>query len=195
MTELEQLALTLHDIEAVKFGRFQLASGKISPIYIDLRLLIARPAALRMAAEAYARILRTLEFDLLGAIPYGGLPIGTAIALTMDVPMIFPRKVVKSYGTGKTIEGKFRIGQRVVIIEDLVTSGESALGGVAMIKAAGLQVRDIVVLLDRQQGGAQNIIERGYQLHAVMTMAHLLATLEENGRISARQRNEVLAAL
>lgn len=195
MTDLEQLALTLHEIEAVKFGRFQLASGKISPIYIDLRLLIARPSALRLAAEAYARILRTLDFDLLGAIPYGGLPIGTAIALTMNVPLIFPRKAVKSYGTGKAIEGQFRIGQRVVIIEDLVTSGESALGGVAMIKAAGLQVRDIVVLLDRQQGGAENIQERGYTLHAVMNMHQLLAALEEHDRISLRQRNEVLAAL
>ena len=195
MTDLERLALTLHDIEAVKFGRFQLASGKTSPIYVDLRLLISDPQALAMAAKLYAKLLHDLQFDLLGAIPYGGLPIGVAIALEIDNPLIFPRKTTKSYGTGKAIEGKYQVGQQVVIIEDLVTTGGSALEGVAMLKAAGLQVSDIVVLLDRLQGADQIIADAGYKLHSVIKLDALLVALEQHGRISSKQRDEVMKAL
>lgn len=193
MTELESLVLALYDIEAVKFGRFKLASGKKSPIYIDLRLLISRPSVLQMAAHAYTTLLESLEFDLLGAIPYGGLPIGTAIALEMDKPLIFPRKAAKSYGTGRTIEGRWSVGQKVVIIEDLVTTGESALGGVAILKAAGLQVSDIVVLLNRQQGAEKTINERGYNLHSVLNLDQMLVILEHHERIKAKMRRKVLA--
>ncbi len=195
MTEIESLVLSLHEIEAVKFGRFKLASGKVSPIYVDLRLLISRPAVLRLAARAYAALLESVEYDLLGAIPYGGLPIGTAIALETDKPLIFPRKAAKSYGTGKTIEGRWTVGQRVVIIEDLVTTGESALGGVAILKSAGLQVSDIVVLLDRQQGASKTIAERGYKLHSVLNLDQMLVILEHHERIKAKTRREVLEEL
>ena len=195
MTETESLALALHDIEAVKFGRFKLSSGKNSPIYVDLRLLISSPEALRLAARAYAELLSNLEYDLLGAIPYGGLPIGTAISLENGKPLIFPRKAAKSYGTGKTIEGRWEVGQKVAIIEDLVTTGESALGGIAMLKSAGLQVKDIVVLLDRQQGAKRTIAERGYNLHAVMDMEQMLVILQHHDRISGKQRRKILEDL
>ncbi len=195
MTQIESLVLALHDIEAVKFGRFKLASGKTSPIYIDLRLMISRPTVLRIAAQAYASLLASLEYDLLGAIPYGGLPIGTAIALETDDPLIFPRKAAKSYGTGKTIEGRWSIGQKVVIIEDLVTTGESALSGVAVLKSAGLRVSDIVVLLNRQQGAKRTIAERGYTLHSVLDLDQMLVILEHHERIKGKMRRSVLAAL
>lgn len=195
MTEIETLVLSLYEIEAVKFGRFKLASGKTSPIYIDLRLLISRPDVLRLAARTYASLLDSVAYDLLGAIPYGGLPIGTAIALETGKPLIFPRKAAKSYGTGKTIEGRWTIGQKVVIIEDLVTTGESALGGVAILKAAGLQVSDIVVLLDRQQGAKATIAERGYNLHSVLNLDQMLVILEHHDRIKGKTRRKVLEAL
>ncbi|MCB0017365.1 MAG: orotate phosphoribosyltransferase [Anaerolineales bacterium] len=192
---IEAVTLGLHQIGAVKFGRFTLASGQTSPIYMDLRLLISAPSLLQQVAELYARRLETLEFDLLGAIPYAGLPIGVAVSLVMNRPLIFPRKEAKTYGTGKRIEGQFQVGQTVAVVEDLVTSAGSVLRGIALLKAAGLHVQDVVVLLDRGQGGRQNLQENGYTLHSVLSLAEMLTILEQHGRITARQEADVLAAL
>lgn len=195
MDQLQILAALLYDIGAVRFGRFTLHSGKTSPIYLDLRLLISSPDALRLAATAYASRLVDLSYDLLAAIPYAGLPIGVTLALSLNRPLIFPRKAAKSYGAGRSIEGKWEVGQQAVIIEDLVTSGESILEGIAILKAAGLQVRDAVVLIDRQQGGREAMAAQGYQLHAVMTLSQLLDSLENQGRIAPDQRWRALQEL
>ena len=188
---LELLALTLFDIEAVRFGRFELHSGRISPIYIDLRLLASFPNALRQAAAVYRPILEQLSFDLLAATPLAGLPIGTAICLDMDVPLIYPRQTPKSYGTGKQVEGKWQAGQTAVVVDDLITSGDSLLQGISSLEEAGLQVAEAVVLIDRQQGGRETLAAQGYKLHSAMTLSKLLDILEEKGRITAAQRDEV----
>ena len=193
--QLESLALTLHSIGAVRFGQFELHSGRTSPIYIDLRLLASYPPALRQAAAAYRPWLESLTFDLIAATPLAGLPIGTAICLDMDVPLIYPRKSAKGYGTGKQIEGKWESGQTAVVVDDLITSGDSLLQGISYLTAAGLRVTDTVVLIDREQGGRAMLQELGYHLHSVMTISQLLAVLEREGRITSRQRAEVLRAL
>lgn len=192
---ITSLALTLYDIGAIKLGRFTLHSGRVSPIYIDLRLLVSFPQVMREVALAYSRLLDDLTFDILAAYPYAALPIGTAIALETGIPLIYPRKTAKRYGTGRQVEGKWEVGQTAVIIEDLITSGDSILQAVASLKAAGLQVGDAVVLIDREQGGREALAEQGYNLHAVTTLARLLAILEHEGRIDGRQRAEVLNAL
>jgi len=193
--QLEALALTLYDIEAIRMGRFTLHSGKVSPIYIDLRLLVSYPRALREVAVAYAALLENLSFDILAAYPYAALPIGTAIALHSDWPLIYPRKTAKEYGTGKQVEGTWEVGQTAVIIEDLITSGDSILQAIGSLNAVGLQVRDATVLIDREQGGRDALADHGYRLHAVLTISRLLAILEQHGRINAGQQREVLDAL
>jgi orotate phosphoribosyltransferase len=192
---LETLALALFDIEAVKLGKFTLHSGKKSPIYLDLRLLASHPRVMKMAAAAYRTVLQRLDFDLLAAAPLAGLPIGTAVSLDMEIPLIYPRKTAKSYGTGKSIEGVWQVGQTAVVIDDLITSGDSILDAIASLKPAGLQVRDAVVLIDREQGGPETLAANGYQLHAVISLSHLLAILENHDRITTRQRMRVLNAL
>ena len=194
-TASETLALTLYDIGAVKMGRFTLHSGKVSPIYIDLRLLVSFPRALQEVAEAYATVLSGLTFDVLAAYPYAALPIGTAIALHSGWSLIYPRKETKNYGTSRRVEGHWEAGQRAVIIEDLITTGDSILQAVASLEAVGVQVQEAVVLIDRQQGGHKNLEAQGYRLHAVLTMRQLLGFLEDHGRINARQRAEVLDEL
>lgn len=193
--DLTTLALTLFDIGAVRLGQFKLHSGRMSPIYLDLRLLVSFPQALRTATAMYRRVLETLSFDLLAATPLAGLPIGTAICLEMDVPLVYPRKTEKSYGTGKSIEGVWSVGQTAVVVDDLVTSGDSIIQAITPLKAAGLQVRDAVVLVDRQQGGVEALREQGYTLHTVIKLDHLLLLLQENGRISREERTHVLATL
>jgi uridine monophosphate synthetase len=195
ITPTEALVLTLFDIGAVQFGRFRLHSGKESRIYIDLRVLVSFPHALRQVTSAYRKLLEQLEFDLLAATPLAGLPLGTALCLDLNLPMIYPRKTAKSYGTGKNIEGKWHIGQTAVIIDDLITSGDSILETIAALKAAGLRVLDAVVLIDREQGGRALLHQQGYELHAVLTLPRLLDILVDHGRLSDRQRGEVIASL
>lgn len=195
LQQLQPLVLTLYDIGAVKMGRFTLHSGKISPIYIDLRLLVSYPRALQQVAEAYSTLLDDLHFDVLAAYPYAALPIGTAISLHSGRPLVYPRKSTKQHGTARQVEGAWEDGQTAVVIEDLITSGDSILQAIASLNAVGLRVNDAVVLIDRQQGGRQTLAEKGYNLHAVLTMDRLLAILEEAARIDARQRVEVLEGL
>ncbi len=193
--DLEQFALTLFDINAVRLGQFRLHSGVISPIYLDLRMLVSYPAALRLATAVYQRLLIDLEFDLLAAAPMAGLPLGTALSLATDRPLIYPRKTAKSYGTGKDIEGAYQVGQTAVVLDDLVTSGDSILQAIVALKAAGLHVRDAIVLVDREQGGMEALREAGYQPHAALTIRQLLATLETYNRITSRDRVKVLQSL
>lgn len=191
----EALALTLYDIGAVKLGEFKLHSGRSSHIYLDLRILVSYPEALRQVTTAYRSLLDNLTFDLLAATPLAGLPIGTALCLDMDVPLIYPRKSAKSYGTGKSIEGRWQVGQTVVVVDDLVTSGDSILEAIVPLKAAGLHVSDAVVLIDRGQGGVKNLADEGYRLHSVISLKYVLAVLEEKGRITAEAHDKALASL
>lgn len=193
--QLEALVLALHDIQAVRFGQFELHSGRTSPIYIDLRLLASYPKILRLAAGAYRQLLQNLTFDLLAATPLAGLPIGTAVSLETNMPLIYPRQQLKSYGTGKQIEGKWEAGQRVVVLDDLITSGDSLLKGITFLEAAGLQVQDAVVLIDREQGGQATLSEQGYTLRSAVTMNRLLEILESKERIAPWQRIQVLQSL
>lgn len=192
---LDAIALALHEIGAVRFGRFTLHSGRLSPIYLDLRLLVSYPPLLRQVAAVYAAILQTIEFDLLAATPLAGLPIGTAVSFQLDCPLVYPRTASKLYGTGRQIEGTWSPGQRVVAIDDLITSGDSLLQGIAILEQAGLLVTDAVVLIDRQQGGRKTLREKGYTLHTALTLNQLLTTLEQAGRITAQQHREVIQTL
>ncbi|HSN75518.1 MAG TPA: orotidine-5'-phosphate decarboxylase [Anaerolineae bacterium] len=181
------LILALHDAGCVQFGEFTLASGVQSPIYLDLRRMASYPGLLRMAAAAYADLLRPLHHERLAAVPYAALTIGAAVALATDKPLIYPRKEVKAYGTSRSIEGDFQPGQRAAVIEDLVTSAGSVLRAIQTLEAAGLAVSDVVVLIDREQGGQQNLAAAGYWLHAALTMTQIVDVLEAVGRISSTQ--------
>src|SRR4030042_281227 len=97
--EIEELALALHEAGCVQFGQFKLKSGLISPIYVDLRLLVSQPRLLRRGGEVVAKRAPTFKFDALAAIPYAALPIGVAVSLELDVSLVYPRKEVKNYGT------------------------------------------------------------------------------------------------
>lgn len=195
LSQTEDLVLALFDHGCVQFGSFTLKSGKTSPIYLDLRRTVADASLLRMAARAYERLLTPLTFDRLAAIPYAGLPIGTAVALEMNRSLIYPRREVKSYGTGRAIEGVYKAGETVAIIDDVVTNGASKVEALAPLGAAGLVVRDIVVLIDREQGGAQELAAHGLRLHSVLTISTLLEVLKRRGRISAEQWAQLRAYL
>lgn len=185
------LADGLLDLGCVRFGEFTLKSGQTSPIYIDLRRLVARPRLLAEVAAAYADLLQPLDFDLLAALPYAALPIGTAVSLHGNWPLIYPRKEAKAYGTKAVIEGLYTAGQKAVVLDDLITTGGSKLEGIAKLTAAGLTVTNIVVLIDRQSGGADFMAQHGYRLHSVFTLPQLLDDWEARGAVDARHLEAV----
>ena len=189
------LAADLLDSGCVRFGQFTLKSGIVSPIYLDLRQLVSHPAVLRRAAWAYAAKLSALKFDRLAGIPYAGLPIATAVALEMSRPLIYPRREVKDYGTRATIEGDFTSGETVAVIDDLATTGDTKIESIQKLEAAGLVVRDIVVLIDREQGAKATLAAAGYTLHAVATLRELLDEWRSSGAITLEQFDEVVTFL
>ncbi len=180
----DSLIKELHDLGAIKFGTFTLKSGIISPIYLDLRLIVSSPPLLQKIADAMWEKIAELPKDLLCGVPYTALPIATAISLKHNIPMLMRRKEKKEYGTKKLIEGKFQPGNTCLIIEDLVTSGGSVFETIEPLEELGLAVKDIVVLIDREQGAHSRLKDRGYKLHAVFTMSELLHSLHTQEVIS-----------
>ena len=178
-----RLADGLLDAGCIKFGQFTLKSGLISPIYIDLRQLVSFPKLLNQVAKAYLPILTGLSFDRLAGLPYAALPIATAISIHGGWPLIYPRKEVKTYGTKAEIEGIYLKGERIVVIDDLATTGGSKFEAIEKLTSEGLMVEDVVVLIDRQSGADKALIDAGYKLHSVTTLTKLLDYYEMSGKV------------
>jgi uridine monophosphate synthetase len=177
------LADGLLEAGCIKFGEFTLKSGLKSPIYIDLRQIITYPKLLEQVGAAYLPILKGLEFQRIAGLPYAAIPIATAVSLQGNYPMIYPRKEVKDYGTKAEIEGEYHAGETVVMIDDLATTGGSKFEAIEKLTGAGLKVRDVVVLIDRQSGAKEALEAAGFCLHAVLTITELLEYWERIGKV------------
>ena len=187
MTDIElkeQLILDLYTIGAVKFGEFKLKSGIMSPYYLDLRLLVSFPYLLELTADVFWESLRTLFFDVLVGVPYAAIPIATAIAIKHNQTAVFVRKERKEYGTKKLVEGQFHQGQKALLIDDVITNAESKLETIKPLTEEGLVVEDVVVLLDRGQGGPELLKKAGYRCHCILTMDEVFDTLLKYKRIN-----------
>jgi len=185
------LILDLFKADVVKFGKFKLKSGKISPIYINLRVLVSHPLLLKKVARKYLEVLSKLRFKRLAAIPYAALPITGAISLLGNIPWIYPRKEVKSYGTKKRIEGEYKKGDKVVLIDDLITTGLSKVESIRILEDEGLKVKDIVVLIDREEGGREDLKNHHYNLHSAFTLKDILQNLYLLKKIDDNKLREV----
>ena len=190
-TNIENLVLQLFEIGAVKFGSFELKSGIISPIYIDLRVIVSYPKVLGVVADLMWNKIADYDFDIICGVPYTALPMATAISLKYGKPMVMRRKEAKDYGTKKIIEGHFLAKQKCLIIEDLITSGMSIFETIEPLEREGLLVKDIVVLLNREQGGEENLESKGYHLTSVLSMTELLNILLEQNKIDEKTFAEI----
>jgi uridine monophosphate synthetase len=138
---------------------------------------------LEQVGQAYLPILKNLQFSRIAGLPYAAIPIATAISLAGNYPMIYPRKEVKTYGTKAEIEGQYNAGEMVVVIDDLATTGGSKFEAIEKLTGAGLVVKDVVVLVDRQSGAKESLEQAGYSMHTVLTIGELLNYWEANGKV------------
>jgi uridine monophosphate synthetase len=187
---LSALSDSLLEAGCIKFGEFTLKSGLKSPIYIDLRQLITYPKLLQQVGAAYLPLLEKLRFDRIAGLPYAAIPIATTISLAGNYPMIYPRKEVKTYGTKAEIEGEYHEGETVVVIDDLATTGGSKFEAIEKLAGAGLVVKDVVVLVDRQSGAKESLAKAGYAMHAVLTITQMLEHWEQTSRV---EKNKIEA--
>jgi len=187
MTETNPILAALADgllkAGCIKFGEFTLKSGLKSPIYIDLRQIITYPKLLEQIGAAYLPLIKELKFDRIAGLPYAAIPIATAISLQGNYPMIYPRKEIKTYGTKAEIEGEYHAGEIVVIIDDLATTGGSKFEAIEKLTSAGLIVKDVVVLIDRQSGANESLAQAGFAMHAVLTITQLLDYWEQTEKV------------
>ena len=188
---MDELYLQLAEAGCLLFGDFKLKSGLLSPVYVDFRRVVGYPVLLRGLGEALAARAREIGCDRLAAIPYAGLPLGVAAALAGDLPLIYARREVKEHGTARQIEGEYQAGERVLVIDDLITDGGSKIEAIAPLEEAGLVVRDVLVVLDREQGGARLLAQAGYTLHALGTLSGALEVLVAAGKVSEEMRSAV----
>ena len=182
------LIYTLYKIGAVKFGDFTLKNGEQSKVYVDLRPIIAYPDVLRAVAEAIWQQVSGYPFELICGVPYTALPIATCLSLQQNMPMVMRRKEKKAYGTKQQIEGVYKTGQKCVVIEDIVTSGASIIETADDLEVAGMKVRDVAALIDREQGGAENLREKHYILHAAFTLKQMLDILLHSEELPEHER-------
>ena len=199
--EINQLADSLFEIGAVKFGAFRLKlhesqpEAPLSPIYLNFRLLRSYPQVLGFTAKLLLKAAEGLSFELLADIPTGVTPVVAVMAYLGNYPMITPRQSSKSYGLGVAIDGDYQPGQRVLLVDDVVSGGDSKLEAAEKLEKAGLVVKDLLVIVDREQGGAQIVQEKGYNIHFVATISQLLARYRQTGAIDEARYLEVISYL
>ncbi|XP_017276117.1 uridine 5'-monophosphate synthase isoform X1 [Kryptolebias marmoratus] len=190
---MDSLIVKLYDVNAVKFGEYKLKSGLLTPIYIDLRVLVSLPVLMNQVSSLiYQQAQQNkLQFDSVCGVPYTALPLATIICSRNELPMLIRRKEAKDYGTKRLVEGTFRQGDTCLIIEDTVTSGSSILETAEVLRKEGLKVTDAIVLMDREQGGVDMLASQGIRLFPVISMFKLLDVLLAAERIDAQTAQDV----
>ena len=158
MEFVKEFAIFLHQNDIIKFGDFTLASGKKSSYYIDLRLVASFPHIFRKMIKNLQKLVSEKtgldNFDSLVSVPTGGLIIGSALAIETVKPLIYVRDKPKDYGTTKSIEGKISSGMKVVLIDDVITTGNSVINGIKQLKNGGLSISDAYVIINRLEGAS-----------------------------------------
>lgn len=185
---------------AVKFGAFRLKlhetkpDAPLSPMYVDLRVLRSFPDVQDAAVATVRELIaaKGLRFDRYADVPMAATPMVAVLSHLTRVPMITPREK-KSHGTGGNINGAFTRGETVLVIDDVVTHAHSKLEAIHTLEANGLIVHDVVVLVDREQGGLQAIAAAGYTLHAAVTISQLLDHWRTTGGIAQTDYDRVRA--
>ena len=194
LTETQKsLALQLFDVGAIKFGAFKLKlhevkpGAPLSPIYIDLRIVRSFPEVISSVVEVYEGLMQGVRFDLYADVPTAVTPFVAILSYKTRIPMISPRIVEKEHGTKHRIDGIFEAGQVALLIDDLITKADSKLKAISILEDNGLRVYDVIVLIDREQGGSQELKKLGYACRSAFKLKKLLNFYSESEKISQEQ--------
>jgi orotate phosphoribosyltransferase len=186
----------LNRIGALKFGAFRLTSGKMSPYYIDLRIVPSFPDAFREICRFYADFIRdkvgTKNYERVAGIPVAGIPFAALIAYNLKKPFLYIRKGVRRHGRERRIEGVIAPGNRILLVDDLITTGLSLQNAAKAIVGEGGVVTDAVVLLDRQEGGKERLAKKGIKVHTLLNITEIANMLRELGTIDEEQLRTIL---
>lgn len=171
----EALIRALRQADAVEYGEFELSHGGTSDYYVDKYQFETDPDCLSLIAEAFAE---RVEDETLAGVALGAVPLVAVTAVETGRPYVIARKQQKQYGTGNLIEGELAPGTKVVVLEDIATTGQSAADAVQALRDAGAVVDRVIVVVDRQEGGAETLAEIDIELESLITAEDLLAAEE-----------------
>jgi len=169
--EKNLLISLLKDNQVIQFGKFTLSSGRESDFYVDMKKAITDPEILSQVAKIISHIILDDEIDLVAGPALGAVPIATAVALQSGIPMLMIRKAQKGYGTSKLIEGELKEGNRVIVVEDVTTTGNSLLKAVRAVQDNGGVVERTFVIVDRQEGAVEHLKKEGVILEPLVSIS------------------------
>jgi len=183
----EEICRILKRTAALKFGTFKLSSGRVTPYYVDLRIIPSFPDAFRKVSEIYVDAIRReiggKGFDRVSGIPLAGMAFAVLVAFHFNKPFLYVRQKRRLRGRERKVEGVLMPGDRVLLIDDLVTTGLSLERAALAIKAEGGVVTDAFVLLDREEGGRERLARNGITLHSVLRITSVAKRLFEMNAI------------
>lgn len=194
----KEFALVLLDIGAIKFGLFRLKlhekkpDAPLSPIYIDLRILKSFPDAIEIIIRIYKKLIERLSFNLIADVPTAATPFVSILSYILKIPMISPRIEKKSHGLENKVEGVYKKGQTVVLIDDLITTSDSKIEVINILKENDLIVKDVVVLIDREQGGVKQLKKLGYNCYFFFKVKEILDIYLEERKIDKKEYLKVV---
>jgi orotate phosphoribosyltransferase len=184
--DISKIVLALAKNRCVLTGEFKLSSGATSPYYIDLRTVPSHPELFDLVTDAYVAMVRNLrlDFDRVAGVATAGVPIATLVAHKLKKPFLYVRKEEKAHGTKSLVEGVVNAGESVLIVDDVATTGGSLLRAVDALRERGGKVENVVVLIDREQGAAENLAKEGVRLISLMTSSRLIEELHLKGMVA-----------
>ena len=192
----DKMANILFKIDAVKFGVYKLSSGKSSPYYIDLRVIPSFPDAFREICDFYAQYISdqigVKNFDRISGVPIAGIPFASQIAYNLKKPFLYVRKDIKLHGRKRRVEGVLVSGDRVLLLDDLLTTGLTLTKAVDAVRAEGGVVTDVVVFLDREEGGRELLENKAVKVHSLLKISEIANTLFEIGAIDKESLKTIL---
>ncbi|MBI3632944.1 MAG: hypothetical protein HY226_01485 [Candidatus Vogelbacteria bacterium] len=198
-TKTIYLAQTLLEIGAIKFGAFKLKAHEtdpklpLSPIYIDLRIIRSHPDVLRFAVQCMIEKIKQekLRYDLIADLPTAGTPIATLVMDRTNIPMVTPKKEIKTHGIAAKVEGVYKAGSRVLMIDDLATKADTKIEAAKTLREAGLNVTDAVVIIDRKQGAGRYLAPHGIRMHSILNLPEMLSYYQTSKLIPSEKFREV----